>query len=63
MWLINTEKLSGSANMEDENGEKWWDQIELTKLILASNKIKILPKDIKQLYTLIALDVNKDFFF
>jgi hypothetical protein len=63
VWLINTEKLSGSANMEDENGEKWWDQIELTKLILASNKIKILPKDIKQLYTLIALDVNKDFFF
>ena len=36
---------------------KWWDAVELTKLILASNKIKSVPKDIKCLSLLTTLDV------
>lgn len=36
---------------------KWWDQANLTKLILASNRIKLLPKIVQQLSSLVILDV------
>ena len=43
----------------DDNDFRWWDQVEIQKLILASNKIKIVPKDIKALTALTTLDVNE----
>ena len=60
MWQINAEKINGSISLDDENNDslKWWDQIELVKLILASNKIKYIPKEIKQLFSLVVLDVK-----
>ena len=45
---------------EGENEFKWWDQVDLTKLILAANKIKLVPSDIKALSTLVTLDVNNN---
>lgn len=42
----------------ENDGFKWWEQVNLTKLILASNKIKIIPKDVQQLATALTyLDV------
>ena len=38
---------------------KWWDQVNLTKLILAANRIKLLPKIVQQLSSLVILDVKK----
>lgn len=43
---------------DDENKFKWWEQINLQKLIIASNKIKEIPKDIQYLDTLITFDVS-----
>ena len=40
---------------------KWWDQANLTKLILASNRIKLLPKIVQQLSSLVILDVKMKF--
>ena len=37
---------------------RWWQQTELQKLIMASNSIKVIPKDIKNLLSLHTLDVS-----
>ena len=44
-------------NEENDDSPRWWDQAELTKLVLASNKISFIPRDIKNLSTLVSLDV------
>ncbi|KAF6025310.1 LRRC40 [Bugula neritina] len=41
-----------------DNDERWWDQVELTKLILASNKIQDLSEDVKLLSALQSLDIH-----
>ena len=46
-------------NKNDDSGFKWWQQIDLQKLIIASNKLKEIPKEIEFLDTLITFDVNK----
>jgi hypothetical protein len=56
---INIDKFEGEENNDDENGFKWWEQIELNKLIIGSNKIKEISKEIEFLDTLITLDVNE----
>lgn len=67
IWQLNenSQDLSfnkpRAANNKDNNNDnefKWWDQVDLTKLILAANKIKLVPSDIKALSTLVTLDVN-----
>jgi len=62
IWnLIDKEK---QADYSLENTDfKWWDAIELSKLILASNKIKSVPKDIKCLSSLTTLDVYLSAYF
>jgi hypothetical protein len=42
---------------ENSNECRWWQQTELQKLIVASNKIKSIPRDIKNLQSLVSLDV------
>jgi hypothetical protein len=49
--------------MDNQEDFKWWEQTELQKLILASNKIKIIPKEIQNLQTLITFDVFYLFIF
>ena len=41
-----------------DSDEQWWDQVDLTKLILASNQLKELSEDIKYLVALTVLDVS-----
>lgn len=41
-----------------EGDEKWWDQVDLTKLILAVNQIKQIPDDVRLLPALTVLDVS-----
>lgn len=57
VWHINTDpptEQSLSFGQED----RWWDQTELTKLILAANEIKELSEEIKLLQALTILDVS-----
>lgn len=43
-----------------DSDEQWWDQVDLTKLILASNQLKELSEDIKYLVALTVLDVSSE---
>ena len=47
----------GSFTAQDD--ERWWDQVDLTKLILAANQIKEIPDDVRLLTALAILDVSK----
>jgi len=38
--------------------DRWWEQVDLTKLILASNALDHLSEDIQLLPALVALDVG-----
>jgi len=65
VWRFNIDKgnlnadESDALSMERNDEElKWWDHIDLTKLILASNKIQLITKEIKYLNSLVNLDVN-----
>ena len=60
IWNLNSQDIgvSKSVSLEaEENDFKWWDQVDLNKLILASNKIKSIPKDVRNLSSLVTLDV------
>ena len=68
VWFLNKldtsmdkskKDMNISMDNNDNEDSKWWNQVELTKLILASNKIKQIPTDIQQLDTLCTLDVCK----
>ncbi|XP_072129941.1 leucine-rich repeat-containing protein 40 isoform X2 [Mobula birostris] len=59
VWRINVDPpedchLSVSFNASD----RWWDQTDLTKLILASNKLESLSEEIQLLPALTVLDVH-----
>ena len=41
----------------DNADDRWWEQVDLTKLILASNALDHLSEDIHLLPALVALDV------
>ena len=42
----------------DNADDRWWEQVDLTKLILASNALDCLSEDIHLLPALVALDVG-----
>lgn len=43
----------------DNTEDRWWDQTELTKLILASNWLTALSDDIRNFSALTVLDVSQ----
>lgn len=42
----------------DNADDRWWEQVDLTKLILASNALDHLAEDINLLPALVVLDVG-----
>lgn len=59
VWHINTEPPpSHSTSFTAQDEERWWDQVDLVKLILAVNQIKEIPDDIGLLTALTILDVS-----
>lgn len=59
VWNINTDVPPEAKNVSlDNQDERWWDQNELVKLILASNKLEELSNDIQLLPALTVLDVH-----
>ena len=42
----------------DNADDRWWEQVDLTKLILASNALDSLSADIQLLPALVTLDVG-----
>ena len=59
VWTINIDVPEESKSVSLDNSEdRWWDQVDLSKLILANNVITELSEDIAQLPALSVLDVR-----
>jgi Leucine-rich repeat (LRR) protein len=63
VWRINeldeNERSSVSVSLDDNNSdEKWWEFVDLQKLIIANNYIKDVPCDISNLHSLQTFDVS-----
>lgn len=59
VWQLHAPPSDGSgADFDSTNSEKWWDQVELTKLILASNQLVSLSEKIAVFPALTVLDLH-----
>ncbi|XP_070564294.1 leucine-rich repeat-containing protein 40-like [Ptychodera flava] len=59
VWRINIDVPEEGKNVSlDTAGDRWWEQVDLVKLILASNKLQEISSDITQLPALTVLDVH-----
>ncbi|XP_023341290.1 leucine-rich repeat-containing protein 40 [Eurytemora carolleeae] len=52
------ETLRKGVSLETSSQENWWDHVELTKLILACNKISSISSQISNLVSLTILDLH-----
>ncbi|KAF7253725.1 Leucine-rich repeat-containing protein 40 [Varanus komodoensis] len=59
VWRINLDTPEeASKNLSFGAADRWWEQTDLTKLILSSNKLRCLSDDVKLLPALTVLDVH-----
>ncbi|XP_072275565.1 leucine-rich repeat-containing protein 40 [Pyxicephalus adspersus] len=59
VWRINVDTPEEAhGNVQFDGTDRWWEQTDLTKLILASNKLQALSEDIRLLPALVVLDVH-----
>lgn len=59
VYRINCEAAEdGQQNLFSGDSERWWDQADLTKLLLSSNQLTHLSEDIRLLPALTVLDVS-----
>ncbi|NXY71758.1 LRC40 protein, partial [Glareola pratincola] len=61
VWRINLDTPEEAhQNLSFGAADRWWEQTDLTKLILASNKLQCLSEDVKLLPALTVLDVHNN---
>lgn len=59
VWRINIDVPEEAKTVSmDNTDDRWWEQVELTKLILASNALTSLGEGLAQLPALTVLDVS-----
>lgn len=60
IWRVNVDVPPEARNvsLDCTEDDKWWEQVDLTKLILASNKLTEISSEIVQLPALVVLDVS-----
>ncbi|XP_051481609.1 leucine-rich repeat-containing protein 40 isoform X2 [Apus apus] len=59
VWRINLDAPEEAAqNLSFGAADRWWEQADLTKLILASNQLRSLSEDVQLLPALTVLDVH-----
>ncbi|XP_066453869.1 leucine-rich repeat-containing protein 40 [Eleutherodactylus coqui] len=59
VWRINLDTPEEAhSNVQFSTSDRWWEQTDLVKLFLSSNKLQSLPDDIKLLPALVVLDVH-----
>ncbi|NWI04360.1 LRC40 protein, partial [Tichodroma muraria] len=59
VWRINLDTPEeAQQNLSFGAADRWWEQTDLTKLILASNKLQSLSEDVQLLPALSVLDVH-----
>ncbi|XP_060775857.1 leucine-rich repeat-containing protein 40 isoform X2 [Neoarius graeffei] len=59
VWRINVDPPEEARqNLSFSAAERWWEQTDLIKLLLSSNKLQTISEDIKLLPALVVLDVH-----
>ncbi|KAF4079311.1 hypothetical protein AMELA_G00191740 [Ameiurus melas] len=59
VWRINVDPPEEARqNLSFSAAERWWEQTDLTKLLLSSNKLQTISEDIKLLPALVVLDIH-----
>ncbi|XP_024277315.1 leucine-rich repeat-containing protein 40 isoform X2 [Oncorhynchus tshawytscha] len=59
VWRLNLDTPEeAKQNLSFGADDRWWDQTDLTKLLLSSNKLEALSEDVKLLPALTVLDVH-----
>lgn len=61
VWRVNLDVPPEARNvsLDCADGDKWWEVVDLTKLILASNKLTEISSEIVQFPALTVLDVSR----
>lgn len=62
VWRVNLDVPPEARNvsLDCADGDKWWEIVDLTKLILASNKLTEISSEIVQFPALTVLDVSRN---
>lgn len=65
VWRVNLDVPPEARNvsLDSTDDDKWWEIVDLTKLILASNKLSEISSEIAQFPALLVLDVSETLFF
>ncbi|XP_077929060.1 leucine-rich repeat-containing protein 40 isoform X2 [Halichoerus grypus] len=59
VWRINVDiPEEANQNLSFSATERWWEQTDLTKLIISNNKLKSLTDDLRLLPALTVLDIH-----
>ncbi|KAK7812320.1 hypothetical protein U0070_024590 [Myodes glareolus] len=59
VWRINVDiPEEANQNLSFSSTERWWEQTDLTKLIISSNKLQSLSDDLRLLPALTVLDIH-----
>uniref|UniRef100_A0A8C1VUZ8 Leucine-rich repeat-containing protein 40 n=1 Tax=Cyprinus carpio TaxID=7962 RepID=A0A8C1VUZ8_CYPCA len=59
VWRLNTDTpQEAQQNLSFGAADRWWEQTDLTKLLLSSNKLQSLSEDVKLLPCLLVLDLH-----
>uniref|UniRef100_A0A8B9K9N7 Leucine-rich repeat-containing protein 40 n=1 Tax=Astyanax mexicanus TaxID=7994 RepID=A0A8B9K9N7_ASTMX len=59
VWRLNIDPPEeAQQNVSFSASDRWWEQTDLTKLLLSSNKLETLSEDVKLLPALVVLDIH-----
>lgn len=59
VWRLNLDTpQEAQQDLSFGAADRWWEQTDLTKILLASNKLQNISEDIKLLPALLVLDVG-----
>ncbi|XP_061094128.1 leucine-rich repeat-containing protein 40 [Conger conger] len=59
VWRLNVDTPEeAQQNLSFGASDRWWEQTDLTKLLLSSNKLDVLSEDVRLLPALVVLDVH-----
>uniref|UniRef100_A0A8C9W458 Leucine-rich repeat-containing protein 40 n=1 Tax=Scleropages formosus TaxID=113540 RepID=A0A8C9W458_SCLFO len=59
VWRLNIDTpQEAQENISFGGADRWWEQTDLTKLLLSSNKLEVLSEDVRLLAALVVLDVH-----
>nr|XP_051713584.1 leucine-rich repeat-containing protein 40 isoform X3 [Oryctolagus cuniculus] len=59
VWRINVDvPEEANQNLSFSTSERWWEQTDLTKLIISNNKLQSLADDLRLLPALTVLDIH-----